>query len=236
MKQKRPAHRRSAGKLPWLWIGACLMGAGVIMMAAAELLRLNGLELLNQSIYYAQRGIIISGAAILAVTLLRRYPKTAYIKNMVSVLGMVVIVSTWVYVYMWSPFLKAEVAEYTNEGHKVAVIRSYMYDQEISDRLNEQSRIFMEEARDKAKEAQANGEKVQEVANTVFGVDMLQVYNAYPVKLFIFYDAYAKVEGNVYTLLGATSAQLKLDWPEANVAHLYVEGAEGEGESFTYLN
>lgn len=207
-----------------------------ILQLILTILRNNGLELINYSIYYVLTGLILTGVILVILSILRKIPKTRYAIRMITILGSVMILTIWMTVYMWTPYLPYHYATCENAGYKVAIMRHFTLNEEISERLNAASAEFMAQAEAAAAEAQANGEAVEEVPNTVTDTELLCYYAAYPVRMGIFYDHNADIEGGVYTLYGATSATILIDWPQDNVAHLYVEGAEGEGESTTTLN
>ncbi|MDO4355379.1 MAG: hypothetical protein Q4E13_02555 [Clostridia bacterium] len=210
------------------------LAAGIIQLIL-NIMRDNGLELINQSIYYVFTGVIISAVILMALFILIKIPKTKYVSRMFTILAIVMIVTVWLTVYMWSPYLPYHYATCENAGNKVAIMRHFTLDPEVSERLNAASAQYMADAEAAAAEAQANGEAVEEVANTVVDTELLCSYAAYPIRMGLFYDRNADIDGNVYTLFGATSAQIMIDWPQDHVAHLYVEGAEGEGESTTTL-
>lgn len=217
-------------------ISLCVaVGSGIVQLAL-ELFKRNGLELINEAIYYVFSGITMTAASLALMLFLRRIPRTAYVRRMFTILVVVMIATIWMTVYMWMPYLPYHYATCENAGNKVAIMRHFTLNEEISARLNEASAAYMAEAEAAAAEAQANGEAVEEVPNTVTDTELLCSYAAYPVKMGIFFDTNADIEGNVYTLFGATSVTIRIDWPQDNVAHLYVEGAEGEGESTTTLD
>lgn len=208
--------------------------AGVLQLILT-IMRNNGFELMNQSLYYVMTGLILSGVILAVMFVLRKIPKTKYVSRMITILGVIMIVTLWMTVYMWTPYLPYHYATCEHAGHKVAVIRHFTLNEEVSQRLNAASAAYMAEAEAAAAEAQARGEAVEEVPNTVTDTELLYAYAAYPIRFGLFVDCNAQIEGRVYTLYGATSARIMIDWPQDNVARLYVEGAEGEGESFTTL-
>ncbi len=216
-------------------ISALVALVAAVFQLILNILRDNGLELINQSIYYVFTGVLISAVILMALFILRKIPRTKYVSRMFLILAVVMIATVWLTIYMWTPYLPYHYATCENAGHKVAIMRHFTLNQEVSDRLNAASAQYMADAEAAAAEAQARGEAVEEVANTVVDTELLCTYAAYPIRMGLFYDRGADIDGNVYTLFGATSAQIMIDWPQDNVARLYVEGVEGEGESTTTM-
>lgn len=221
----------------WIFLGIAL-GAGILQLIL-QLLKSNGLQLLNQAFYYTVTGTIYCGV-ILAVLMVIRHKlsskKNSYIRRMITILAAVMISSVVMTLFSWSGYLPYHYATMEHNDTKVAIMCHYTIDAEVTERLNAASEQYMIDAEAAAAEAQAAGESIEEVPNTVTGVELLNSYAAYPIKYKFFYDENANVEGRVYTLFGATSAVLKLDWPDDNTCYLYVEGVEGEGSSTTTLN
>lgn len=228
--ENRPRFRLDA-----MWVFLFMtIGAGIIY-GILELIRTTGLELLNQYLYYILRGTVIGGALLTLTFFLRKKIKHGYIRRMITILGVVCVVSVATTVFSWLGYLPYHYATMENAGHKVAVMCHMTINPEVSDRLNAASAQFMADAEAAAAAAQAAGESFEEVPNTVTGMDLLSTYSAYPIKYKMFYDSNADVQGVVYTLYGATSVDLKIEWPEDNVCRLYAIGAEAEGESVTTL-
>lgn len=221
----------------WIFLGIAL-GAGILQLIL-QLLKHNGLQLLNQAFYYTVTGAIYCGV-ILAVLMVVRNKlsskKNAYIRRMITILAAVMISSIVMTLYSWSGYLPYHYSTMEHEDTKVAIMCHYTIDTEVSERLNAASEQYMVDAEAAAAEAQAAGESIEEVPNTVTGVELLNSYAAYPVKYKFFYDDTANVEGRVYTLYGATSAVLKIDWADDNTCTLYVEGVEGEGSATTTID
>ena len=220
----------------WIFLGISL-GAGIWQLVL-QLFKRNGLQLLNQSFYYTLTGIIYIGI-VLAVLMIIRHKLSArkygYIRRMITILGAVMVASIVMTLFSWSSYLPYHYSTMEHAGHEVAIMCHFTIDPEVSERLNAASAEFMADAERDAAEAQAKGESIEEVPNTVTGIDLLNSYAAYPIKYKFFYDENANVEGRVYTLYGATSAVLKIEWPQDNVCRLYVEGAEGEGFATTTI-
>lgn len=229
------APKKSRIRIDAMWVFLFMtIGAGIIY-GILELIRTTGLEMLNQYLYYILRGTVISGALLTLTFFLRKKITHGYIRRMITILGIVCVVSVATTVFSWMGYLPYHYATMENAGNKVAVMCYMTIDPEVSERLNAASEQYMADAQAAAAAAQAAGESFEEVPNTVTGMDLLSTYAAYPIKYKMFYDANADVEGLVYTLFGATSVDLKIEWPEDNVCRLYAAGAEAEGESITRL-
>lgn len=234
-KNQKVINKRGGFRMNAMWISLLWTVSSAIIYGVLLMLRSNGLELLNQYLYHILLGMIYIGGFLSLMFFLRKKITHGYFRRMATILCIVCVTTVGTTVFQRLAYLPYHYSTMENAGNKVAVMCHMMVDPEISDRLNAASAAYMAEAEAEAAAAVAAGESFEEVPNTVVGMDLLSTYSAYPIKHKYFYDANANVDGLVYTLFGATSVDLKVEWPEDNVCHLYAIGAEAEGESFTYL-
>lgn len=235
MKKATNSPKNNGFRLTPMWVFLFMaLGAGIIF-GVLELLKSNGLELLNQYMYYILRGTIYISLILALMFFLRKKITHGYIRRMITILCVVCALSVGTTVFSWMGYLPYHFATHENAGNQVAIMCHMTMDPEVSERLNAASAQFMADAEAAAAEAQAMGESIEEVPNTVTGMDLLSSYAAYPIKYKFFFDANADIQGRVYTLFGATSAELKIEWPDDNTCRLYAEGAEAEGESITTI-
>ena len=210
------------------------IGSGTIY-GALFLLSTQGLKLINQYMSYMIYGMFLGSAFLALMCFLRKKITDRFIRRMVTILcvfATATVIGTVVQRLAYLPYLHA----YTeNAGNKLAVMCNLTIDLEVSDRLNAASEQYMIDAEAAAAAAQAAGESFEEVPNTVIGTELLTTYSAFPVKYKFFYDTTANVDGLVYTLYGATSVKLNIEWPEDNVCRLTADGVEAEGESITTI-
>lgn len=237
MKPKKTTNttQRKGIRITPLWFFICMAAGAGIILGILELLKSNGLELLNQYLYYILRGSIYISIIMALMIFLRKKITHSYIRRMITILCVVCALSVATTVFSWMGYLPYHYSTMENGEHKMAIMHHMSMDPEVSERLNAASAQFMADAEAAAAEAQAKGESIAEVPNTVTGMDLLSSYAAYPIKYKFFFDANADIQGRVYTLFGATSAELKIEWPSENVCRLYAEGAEAEGESITTI-
>lgn len=237
MKAKKTNNttQRKGIRITPMWVFICMAAGAGIIFGILELLRSNGLELLNQYLYYILRGTIYISIILALMFFLRKKITHGYIRRMITILCVVCALSVGTTVFSWMGYLPYHYATMENNGNQVAIMCHMTMDPEVSERLNAASAQFMADAEAAAAEAQAKGESIEEVPNTVTGMDLLSSYAAYPIKYKFFFDANADIQGRVYTLFGATSAELKIDWPSDNTCRLYAEGAEAEGEAITTI-
>ena len=215
----------------WVFVFMAIGSAGVY--GVIRLFAMNGLKMINQYLEYMVYGVFLGSLFLALMMFLRKKIKDRFIRRMATILcvfAVATICGSTVRYFAALPYLHA----YAQHGdHKLAIMCHMTIDQEISDRLNAASAQYMADAEAAAAEAQAAGESFEEVPNTVTDMELLTTYSAHPIKFKFFYDTTAKVDGLVYTLYGATSADVKWEWTDDNTCRLYAEGAEAEGESFT---
>ena len=216
-----------------MWIFIFMAIGSAAFYGVIRLFAMSGLKMINQYLEYMVYGVFLSSLFLALMMFLRKKIKDRFIRRMATILCVFAVAticgSTMRYLAAL-PYLHA----YTQHGdHKLAIMCHMTVDQEVSDRLNAASAQFMADAEAEAARAQAAGESFEEIANTVTGMELLTTYSAHPIKYKFFYDTTVKPEGLVYTLYGATSAEIKWEWTDDNTCRLYAIGAEAEGESIT---
>lgn len=220
-------------RLNGFWICLFMAVGAIAIYGALQLLKNFDLQPINHYLEYIVFGVSLGSAFLALMFFLRKKITHGYSRRMVTILCIVAVTTVVTTVFQRLPYLPYLHAYVENAGHKLAVMCHMTVDLDVSKRLNEASAQYMADAEAAAAAAIAAGETFEEVPNTVTGTDLLTTYSAYPVKYKFFYDTSADVDGLVYTLFGATSVDLKVEWPEDNVCRLYAIGAEAEGESFT---
>lgn len=234
MKKKKVINspRNNGFRMNAMWVFIFMAIGSATVYGAIWLFAANGLKMINQYLEYMVYGVFLGSLFLALMMFLRKKIQDRFIRRMATILcvfAVATICGSVVRYFAALPYLHA----YTeHNGNKLAIMCHMTINQEVSDRLNAASAQYMADAEAAAAAAQAAGESFEEVPNTVTGMDLLTTYSAFPIKYKFFYDTGANVDGLVYTLYGATSADIKWEWID-NTCHLYAEGAEAEGESFT---
>jgi len=188
----------------------------MLAMAALSIMSRFGYVLINGSLYilggFAGIVIILGWGGYRIVRIFKSRNTRLVVGTLASVALLVLITIGTTFISMFASFsIPAEFDTIVNGEKKVVILRGFD--------VNEDRVILRRDAR-----IANDPESPKEEISSDFGY----CYYAYPKALGIFYRADAETEGEIY-VAQESEAQLMIEWPDENTAHLFIENA-GVGE------